>query len=186
MTHLRKLDVRDKNRNGLFVRCLVSSSTLTTMAHNREWDRGKDVWNDSYSWPQQEQDDEYYSDGKRRKFNNGVCGLMFSYNLPLTVIQGYDSSQGYGETNFSNDQENHNNDWSQDFGAEDRSRAGGFPKKRLVPSERSPHVIFLGLDPDFSEADVCCILYYSILFNPKTESLSYPASGLFVIEWLQY
>lgn len=27
-------------------------------------------------------------------------------------------------------------------------------KKRLVPSEPSPHVIFLGLDPDFTESDV--------------------------------
>ncbi|KAF7304755.1 RhoA GTPase effector DIA/Diaphanous [Mycena kentingensis (nom. inval.)] len=29
-----------------------------------------------------------------------------------------------------------------------------FPKKRLQPSEPSPHVIFLGLDPDFNEADL--------------------------------
>ncbi|KAL1743273.1 hypothetical protein HDZ31DRAFT_83514 [Schizophyllum fasciatum] len=31
--------------------------------------------------------------------------------------------------------------------------AGPAAKKRLVPSEASPHVIFLGLDPDFNEAD---------------------------------
>jgi hypothetical protein len=56
------------------------SVTLQVMAYNREWDRGKDNWNDenwngggpSYA---RQRDDEYYGDGKRRKFNNGVSGL---------------------------------------------------------------------------------------------------------------
>jgi RNA-binding protein 5/10 len=32
-------------------------------------------------------------------------------------------------------------------------------RRRLAPSEPSPHVIFLGLDPDFTEADVS-VTYY--------------------------
>ncbi|KAF9533342.1 hypothetical protein CPB83DRAFT_757713 [Crepidotus variabilis] len=113
------------------------------MAYNREWDKGKDAWNESHSWSGQdtrEREEDYYGDGKRRKYNTG----------------GYDNSQGYDDNTYANDQYNRQNEWSQDYGAEDRSRSGGagFPKKRLVPSERSPHVIFLGLDPDFSEADL--------------------------------
>ncbi|KAG6879954.1 hypothetical protein C0992_008888 [Termitomyces sp. T32_za158] len=42
-------------------------------------------------------------------------------------------------------------DQFQDYGQDDRQQRN---KKRLVPSEPSPHVIFLGLDPDFTEADV--------------------------------
>jgi hypothetical protein len=45
--------------------------------------------------------------------------------------------------------EDHGQDRSQRGGP-----GGGFAKKRLVPSEPSPHVIFLGLDPDFTESDV--------------------------------
>ncbi|PPQ66853.1 hypothetical protein CVT26_009632 [Gymnopilus dilepis] len=91
--------------------------------------------------------DEHYPEagGKRRKFNNG----------------GYDPSA------------DHYNDWPHDYPTDDRSRAGqgAFPKKRLVPSEPSPHVIFLGLDPDFTEAD--------------TEVDSYPASGLLGFKTMQ-
>ncbi|KAF8964646.1 hypothetical protein BDZ97DRAFT_1814865 [Flammula alnicola] len=116
------------------------------MAYNREWDKGKDTWDDSYAWSAhdargnvREREDEYYGDGKRRKFNNG----------------GYDGSHNYDEASY-NTSYNRQHDWSQDFGQEDHSRgtAGGFAKKRLVPSEPSPHVIFLGLDPDFTEADL--------------------------------
>ena len=57
----------------------------------------------------------------------------------------------------------------QDYGHDDRSRAlggsGGF-KKRLTPSEPSPHVIFLGLDPDFTEADVCRLFCFYLAYNP--------------------
>ena len=51
------------------------------MAYNREWDKGKDTWDDgaAYSWSAQdprshirEREEDYYADGKRRKFNNGV------------------------------------------------------------------------------------------------------------------
>jgi RNA-binding protein 5/10 len=35
--------------------------------------------------------------------------------------------------------------------------------KRLLPSEASQHVIFLGLDPDFVESDVSKILFHDAL-----------------------
>ncbi|KAF8168722.1 hypothetical protein BJ912DRAFT_1001311 [Pholiota molesta] len=118
------------------------------MTYNREWDKGKDSWDDAYSWAPQdprghvrEREEDYYADGKRRKFNSG----------------GYDGAHNYEENAYNssyNRQQQH--DWTQDYGQDDRSRggAGGFAKKRLVPSEPSPHVIFLGLDPDFTEADL--------------------------------
>lgn len=57
------------------------------MAYNREWDRGKDSWNDN-SWGGEVRgnargrDDEYFGEGKRRKFNNGVRVLIVSL-IPL-------------------------------------------------------------------------------------------------------
>ncbi|KAF8163019.1 hypothetical protein B0H34DRAFT_693746 [Crassisporium funariophilum] len=118
------------------------------MAYNREWDKGKDSWNDPNKWSAQDQrgnirarEDDNNGEGKRRKFNNG------GYD---SARNNDDSAQGYSH--------NRQNEWSQDYGQEDRSRGGGglggFAKKRLVPSEPSPHVIFLGLDPDFTEADL--------------------------------
>ncbi|KXN87742.1 RNA-binding protein 5-A [Leucoagaricus sp. SymC.cos] len=113
------------------------------MAYNREWDRGKDSWYDN-SWggdsrgDNRGRDDDYYGEGKRRKFNAG----------------GYDSSYGYDDG--SNNAGFHHKSDYQDYGQDDRHRGGGsgFNKKRMIPSEPSPHVIFLGLDPDFTEADL--------------------------------
>lgn len=53
------------------------------MAYNRDWDRGKDKWGDSVSWEADDRntrgrDDEYYGEGKRRKYNNGVRVLYIS------------------------------------------------------------------------------------------------------------
>ncbi|KIK63865.1 hypothetical protein GYMLUDRAFT_95422 [Collybiopsis luxurians FD-317 M1] len=94
---------------------------------NREWDRGK--FNDTrQNYHPREED--YHAQGKRRKFNDGG-------------YQGYDPSQAYEE---------YGQDHSQ--GQQGRGAAGGYPKKRLQPSEPSPHVIFLGLDPDFTESDL--------------------------------
>jgi len=53
------------------------------MAYNRDWDSGKDSWNgasyDNSAWNSSGvrenvrlRDDEYYNEGKRRKYNNGV------------------------------------------------------------------------------------------------------------------
>jgi len=119
------------------------------MSYHREWDRGKD---DSYQTGSvRDREEDYYNDNKRRKFNNGVC-LFFSPSTPgasLPISQAHDASHTYDD--------NRHQDWLQESAQDDRSRggAGGFVKKRLVPSEPSPHVIFLGLDPDFTEADVC-------------------------------
>jgi hypothetical protein len=61
-------------------------------------------------------------------------------------MQSWDAGEGEGPT-----------DWSLNK-----------PKKRLVPSEPSEHVIFLGLDTDFNETDVraspgfVCTKSYSI------------------------
>ncbi|KAH8980825.1 hypothetical protein EDB86DRAFT_3066766 [Lactarius hatsudake] len=92
------------------------------MAYNREWDMGKESWNDGSSWgagPGKGRDDDY-GEGKKRKFNNAVCSL--------------------GRWRY------------QDYGV----GGGGFHghKKRLVASDPSPHVIFLGLDVGFTESDL--------------------------------
>ena len=60
------------------------SSTLSaTMAYNRDWDQGKDYWSDQSYWTADNRghvrgrEDDYYGDGKRRKYNNGVRVLPF-------------------------------------------------------------------------------------------------------------
>ncbi|KAF9036778.1 hypothetical protein BJ165DRAFT_1505888 [Panaeolus papilionaceus] len=124
------------------------------MAYNREWDRGKDSWDEGHSWQSseyrsnvRERDDDYgYNDNKRRKYNNG--GYEDAYN--------YDESSSYPPPHHHRREDQ----WSHDYTVDDRSRGpgggpgGGVARKRLVPSEPSPHVIFLGLDPDFTEADL--------------------------------
>ncbi|KAG6833193.1 hypothetical protein H0H87_010256 [Tephrocybe sp. NHM501043] len=112
------------------------------MAYNREWDHGKDAWQEG-SWGGADsrahvrpRDDDQYGEGKRRKFNNGG-------------FQAYDANQGYDYGN-----QYQGPDHFQDHGQDDRHQKPGFNKKRLAPSEPSPHVIFLGLDPDFTEADL--------------------------------
>ena len=47
------------------------------MAYNREWDMGKETWNDSGSWPGKGRDDDY-GEVKKRKFNGGVRRLPSS------------------------------------------------------------------------------------------------------------
>ncbi|KAJ7109123.1 hypothetical protein C8R44DRAFT_276470 [Mycena epipterygia] len=111
------------------------------MAYNREWDQGKawaqqqSSWNAPNTHPRE---DDYYAEGKRRKINAG----------------GYEASQAYTENAYDNaSYSGRPSDSSQDH--MQRGGAGGaFVKKRLQPSEPSPHVIFLGLDPDFTEADL--------------------------------
>ncbi|KAG8217416.1 hypothetical protein J3R82DRAFT_5558 [Butyriboletus roseoflavus] len=117
------------------------------MAYNRDRDKGKDNWSDQGYWPTDNRgnvrgrEDDYYSDGKRRKYNNG----------------GYDT-QSYGEaaveSSYGQPNPSRHNDSAPDYANDDRQGKGFHSKKRLVPSEPSSHVIFLGLDPDFSEADL--------------------------------
>lgn len=110
--------------------------------YNREWDRGKDnTWDDYGSWDGNSgrggnhygADEEYYPEGKRRRYNNG----------------GYDAAQGYEDYSYDYGQGHSGGDnWNQD------DRRGHYKKERLIPSEPSSHVIFLGLDPDFTESDL--------------------------------
>lgn len=68
------------------------TSTITMSYHNRdrEWDRGKDPWqqDDYSSWNDgsrgntRGRDDDYYTEGKRRKYNNGVRFLA----VPLLLL----------------------------------------------------------------------------------------------------
>ncbi|KAI0831791.1 hypothetical protein BC628DRAFT_1486301 [Trametes gibbosa] len=106
------------------------------MAYNREWDQGKQA--DHESWQPRPnthmREEDYYGDSKRRKYNDG----------------GYDTSQGYDNSGYDNRQS-----YDQSYNQDDRHpKSGPYNKKRLVPSEPSPHVIFLGLDPDFTESDM--------------------------------
>jgi len=54
------------------------------MSYHREWDRGKD---DSYQTGSvRDREEDYYNDNKRRKFNNGVCLILFFSTLNLQFI----------------------------------------------------------------------------------------------------
>ena len=68
------------------------------MAYNREWDRGKDSWAHSNQWSTQDsratvrgREEVYTGDGKRRKFNNGVRGLLPTFMYRIT---SFDNSIG--------------------------------------------------------------------------------------------
>jgi RNA-binding protein 5/10 len=48
------------------------------MAYNREWDQGKDHWNEA-TWNAsdikphvRQREEDYHAEGKRRKYNDGV------------------------------------------------------------------------------------------------------------------
>lgn len=70
-----------------FVSTTTTFSLLTTMAYNRDWDKGKDYWPDQGYWPVDNRgnargrEDDHSGDWKRRKYNNGVCvppSILFS------------------------------------------------------------------------------------------------------------
>lgn len=72
----------------------------------------------------------------------------FTTSSKLIFFQGYDGQKAYDDYGSGYSKRN------------DQGHGGGegYNKKRLVPSEPSPHVIFLGLDPDFTESDVRLVL----------------------------
>lgn len=82
----------------------------------------------------------------RRRENSmaGYVGHFFASSLTHETPQTWDDGG----------QDTHHN--YQDYGV-----GGGFHghKKRLVASDPSPHVIFLGLDTGFTESDVCAIVH---------------------------
>jgi RNA-binding protein 5/10 len=148
------------------------------MAYNRDWDKGKDYWGDQGSWGTGDsrenaraREDDYYGDGKRRKYNNGVrvCITMSDFTCSFT-LQGYDN-QPYDDAGYDAGYGPHNQgrhtDYTPDHSNDDRPGKGFQSKKRLVPSEASSHVIFLGLDPDFSEADVCRYTLHVFQYETK-------------------
>ncbi|KAH9029099.1 hypothetical protein EDB85DRAFT_1968260 [Lactarius pseudohatsudake] len=95
------------------------------MAYNREWDMGKESWHDGSSWGA--------GPGKGRDDDYGE-GKKRKFNNAAWDDGGYDAHHSY-----------------QDYGV----GGGGFGhKKRLVASDPSPHVIFLGLDVGFTESDL--------------------------------
>ncbi|PFH47056.1 hypothetical protein AMATHDRAFT_68521 [Amanita thiersii Skay4041] len=119
------------------------------MAYNREWDRGKESWGEPAAWGATDtrtnvrsREDDYYGEGKRRRFNNGG----FNHD----IFHQYDDAvyENTPQIRQSDHQEHPHDTRPRGSGA-----GSGF-KKRLTPSEPSPHVIFLGLDPDFTEADL--------------------------------
>ena len=82
-----------------------------------------------------------------------VLAIYLKVDALSQVLQAYNVEQNvtnkHGETSVVSRQR----DYAQDTASEDRAHRP-FAKKRLLPSEPSPHVIFLGLDTDFTEADV--------------------------------
>ncbi|KAI9508851.1 hypothetical protein F5148DRAFT_979244 [Russula earlei] len=119
------------------------------MAYNREWDIGKEAWNEGGSWSGKGRDDDY-GEGKKRKFNGGVVGLSSLLLLTSHWFLRCVSLQPWDDGG----QDSHNS--YQDYGV----GGGGFHghKKRLVASDPSPHVIFLGLDTGFTESDLYSFL----------------------------
>ena len=77
------------------------------------------------------------------------------------TLQGYEDSSWSSFNNYNGrgqggyDAPDQGGRFDNDPNYERRQQGGGFAnRKRHVSSEPSPHVIFLGLDPDFTEADV--------------------------------
>ncbi|KAJ3990048.1 hypothetical protein F5890DRAFT_1561312 [Lentinula detonsa] len=107
---------------------------------NREWDRGKPAetswYPNDFRQSYHPREDDHYAQGKRRKYNDGG-------------YQGYEGSQAYEDNKHDSGYSRQGSGYPQD-----QPGRGGGPKKRLQPSEPSPHVIFLGLDPDFTESDL--------------------------------
>lgn len=98
---------------------------------------------------------------------------MASVALPASMcnishnLQGFEAPTAYGGTGYEvAHAQPQQNEHAQEFMQDDRQQQRGFVKKRLLPSEPSPHVIFLGLDPDFTEADVCRLLRFINTFHP--------------------
>jgi hypothetical protein len=70
----------------LFDIALLDSTS--TMAYNREWDQGKASWGQQQSWNATNvhpRDEDYYTEGKRRKMNAGVSHSLFSPILPSSI-----------------------------------------------------------------------------------------------------
>jgi hypothetical protein len=125
-----------------------------------DYDYSRDADRDrNHEWERERERDDY-REGKRQKYNDGVSVLLDGEvtlaECTCFALQGYRDEQtisnqkaysdaAWGDANSNTNvlADQQDADWSRDK-----------PKKRLVPSEPSEHVIFLGLDTDFTEADV--------------------------------
>ena len=103
---------------------------------------------------------------------SAAAPLIMLKRFTIDCLQSYDASQNWDEgsydtssydTSYQEQQDPHPTRGGHNGGGGGTSSSGrggggggGFygHKKNLVSSEPSPHVIFLGLDPDFTEADV--------------------------------
>jgi RNA-binding protein 5/10 len=129
------------------------------MAYNREWDMGKETCKtmahglETVETRTMEREEEEI---QRR----GTSATSSSLSLTHGILSGL----GRWRTRL------HHN--YQDYGV----AGGGFHghKKRLVASDPSPHVIFLGLDTGFTESDVCGIVHhYSLKVHGSWPTASY-------------
>ncbi|KIJ37732.1 hypothetical protein M422DRAFT_781617 [Sphaerobolus stellatus SS14] len=135
----------------------------------REWDQGKGYGYDQHDPSsnrirQREEDYDDYGGGyeKRRKYDNGEWNNQANSYDDGTAWSGYpqqqhsaynsnaDGWQVHDDRNSRGPPQHPNQQYSHPSAA-----GGNNPnRRRLVPSEPSPHVIFLGLDPDHTEADL--------------------------------
>ena len=108
------------------------------MAHDREWDRGKSYGDDHNrsGHVRQREDDEYYEHGGNHKRSRYNARPHLNCCESASLILGQDE------------------EYVEEYSYDDRRREHP-PRRKLVPSEASQHIIFLGLDTDFTEADVC-------------------------------
>ena len=83
---------------------------------------------------------------RRGNSTAGYVGHLFANSLTHGIPQTWDDGGQDPHQNF------------QDYGVGGGGLHGH--KKRLVASDPSPHVIFLGLDTGFTESDVCGIVHH--------------------------
>jgi hypothetical protein len=103
---------------------------------------------------------ETYTLGMKTTREKGSVGSSIMQYVPVVSEmithsrrQGYDHDEnGTGAYSAANTQ-GRQSEFPHDHSQDDRPNKSHV-KKRLLPSEPSPHVIFLGLDTDFTEADV--------------------------------
>ncbi|EIM90511.1 uncharacterized protein STEHIDRAFT_75317 [Stereum hirsutum FP-91666 SS1] len=150
------------------------------MAYNREWDNGKGSWDDGDydqdgGWYDSE--NRYHREGRKRKWNSGYedGGQGWDEGAYDYGYDNYDYDSGYyGYEQHQSSSRGGYAGGRGGGGGGGSSRGGGAGggggggggvgnaggndfhanKKRMVASEPSAHVIFLGLDNDFTEADL--------------------------------
>ncbi|GJJ11996.1 hypothetical protein Clacol_006234 [Clathrus columnatus] len=117
---------------------------------SREWDQGKDYnYNNFEGNSNRRQRDEDYNGyyggtEKRRKYDNAPTSYKDDYSAWSSTSQQGPPYMSSGADSWQDPQR----------GGSYQGNPSNSNRRRLVPSEPSPHVIFLGLDSDHTEADV--------------------------------